>query len=663
MSTSLSRYLRLKIDSNLTANSKYNLERLDLLGSTFIVDSTDQLDIRSKSSIFLEPNSADIGGTGSGGTVSIGSASNDIDTFNVYADQMLFSGSFGFLDQATSGTKYLHLQYNSTLNGSVDTSADRTLSIDVDGADRSFILGGNYSQTGGNLALTLGGATALTLPTSGTLASLAGSEVFTNKTIDASLNTLLNIPGSAISSSASIAYSKLSLTNSIVNADVNTSAAIAGTKIAPNFGSQTVATTGSLSLSNGSFASSFSASGSQAAGIAYILPTTAPVANQILVSNSSNPLQLQWGSVAGTGSVTSVDVSVPAGLLTSSGGPITSAGTIALALASQNANRIFSGPSTGSAAAPSFRALVLADLPSAIPYSQLSLTGTILNADIASGAGIVYSKLNLSNSIVNADIVSAAGIPYSKLSLTNSILNADVSSSAAIAYSKLNLATSIVNADVSASAAIAYSKLALTGSIVNADVNASAAIAYSKLNLSTSIVNADINASAAIAYSKLNLSASIVNADIASAAAIAVNKLAALTVSRAVVTDSSGFISAATTTAAEIGFVNGVTSAIQTQLNVKLAATSIVSVSSNVSLTNKAIHLVDTSGNRSLTLPAPSTTSFIVVKDSTGSAATHAITIVRNGSEKIETVAASYSLSTNLGSWTFISDGTDWFII
>lgn len=55
------------------------------------------------------------------------------------------------------------------------------------------------------------------------------------------------------------------------------------------------------------------------------------------------------------------------------------------------------------------------------------------------------------------------------------------------------------------------------------------------------------------------------------ATAIAVNKVAAITASRAVVSDGSGFISAATTTATEIGYVNGVTSAIQTQINGKQA--------------------------------------------------------------------------------------------
>lgn len=64
----------------------------------------------------------------------------------------------------------------------------------------------------------------------------------------------------------------------------------------------------------------------------------------------------------------------------------------------------------------------------------------------------------------------------------------------------------------------------------------------------------------------------IANAQIAAAAAIAVNKLAAVTASRALVSDGSGFVSAATTTATEIGHVNGVTSAIQTQLDAKIAA-------------------------------------------------------------------------------------------
>ncbi len=53
-----------------------------------------------------------------------------------------------------------------------------------------------------------------------------------NKTIDADLNTITNISSTQIKSSAAIPYSKLNLTGTILNADVNTSAAIVTTKLA-----------------------------------------------------------------------------------------------------------------------------------------------------------------------------------------------------------------------------------------------------------------------------------------------------------------------------------------------------------------------------------------------------------------------------------------------
>ena len=84
-----------------------------------------------------------------------------------------------------------------------------------------------------------------------------------------------------------------------------------------------------------------------------------------------------------------------------------------------------------------------------------------------------------------------------------------------------------------------------------------------------SIVNADVSASAAIVYSKLSLTNSIVNADISSSAAIARSKLATLTASRAMVTDGSGNDSASSVTATELGYLSGVTSALQTQINTK----------------------------------------------------------------------------------------------
>jgi len=67
------------------------------------------------------------------------------------------------------------------------------------------------------------------------------------------------------------------------------------------------------------------------------------------------------GGGGGSGTVTSVAMTVPS-ILTVSGSPITTSGTLALALANQSANTVFAGPSSGGAAAPTFRALAAADV-------------------------------------------------------------------------------------------------------------------------------------------------------------------------------------------------------------------------------------------------------------------------------------------------------------
>jgi hypothetical protein len=88
------------------------------------------------------------------------------------------------------------------------------------------------------------------------------------------------------------------------------------------------------------------------------------------------------------------------------------------------------------------------------------------------------------------------------------------------------------------------------------------------------IVNADVNAAAAIAYSKLSLSGSIVNADVNASAAIAVSKLAAVTASRALVSDASGFVSPSLVTSTTLGFLDA-TSSVQTQIDAKTAKSTL----------------------------------------------------------------------------------------
>jgi hypothetical protein len=62
------------------------------------------------------------------------------------------------------------------------------------------------------------------------------------------------------------------------------------------------------------------------------------------------------------GSVISVAMTVPAEFSVS-GSPITSSGTLAITKANETANTVWAGPTSGATAAPTFRALVAADIP------------------------------------------------------------------------------------------------------------------------------------------------------------------------------------------------------------------------------------------------------------------------------------------------------------
>lgn len=88
----------------------------------------------------------------------------------------------------------------------------------------------------------------------------------------------------------------------------------------------------------------------------------------------------ETGFATPTGGVTSVAVSVPS-ILTVSGSPITSSGTIAISLANQTANTLFAGPSSGSAAAPTFRSIVALDMFGWVPNPQAGLSYNIASTD------------------------------------------------------------------------------------------------------------------------------------------------------------------------------------------------------------------------------------------------------------------------------------------
>ena len=162
----------------------------------------------------------------------------------------------------------------------------------------------------------------------------------------------------------------------------------------------------------------------------------------------------------------------------------------------------------------------------------------------------------------------------------------------------------------------------------------------------------------------LNTITNIENADIKAAAGITISKLQALTVSRAVTTDGSGFLSVSGTTKTEIDRLSGVTSNVQSQLDSKTVITdiySIISDSGAFTATVNKTHLVVTSGGAAtITLPAVSANIFVRIKD-TGNAEANSITI-SPASGTIDG-AASVVIDSNYGAVVLASDGINWFTL
>jgi hypothetical protein len=100
------------------------------------------------------------------------------------------------------------------------------------------------------------------------------------------------------------------------------------------------------------------------------------------------------------------------------------------------------------------------------------------------------------------------------------------------------------------------------GTILASEVNADFDTLYTLVNGNIEAANI---ASGAVGENELAALA-VTNAKVSASAAIAMSKLAALTASIVPVADASGFLTSSAVTATELGYVSGVTSAIQTQL-------------------------------------------------------------------------------------------------
>jgi len=402
MATQRTRNLRLFLSSGLSAEAKANLEIIDRLGDVSYVDSTDSVRIRSKTNIYLSPADRNVGGSGNA-DLYVGSEAVPLDKFRVYANDFVMNGTLRILDIAPGGTKHLILRYNSTLPTAVgggltpvDNAADRTLSVDMQGKDRnlslgaSLVLGQDPADTVNERTITIRSSkdahSDVTLPPSGTLVTIDGTEELRNKVIDATYNTLSNITNASIKSSAAISYTKLNLANSVRNADIAPDAAIAASKIA-------VETSATL-LSNN------------------VQAALVELQGEIVLKASQDDFQAHYSATTGVhGVVGSVVGTENAQTLTHK--------TLH--------NAAFTGTPTG------------------IEKQHVGL-GEVNNT---SDAQKWVASAELENKLIDGTKNTLQNVQYESLFLQNRITNNDVKADAAIMYSKLNLADSIKGSDIS----------------------------------------------------------------------------------------------------------------------------------------------------------------------------------------------------------------------
>ncbi|WP_310830373.1 hypothetical protein [Paenibacillus pedocola] len=206
--------------------------------------------------------------------------------------------------------------------------------------------------------------------------------------------------------------------------------------------------------------------------------------------------------------------------------------------------------------------------------------GVIVDADVNSAAAISWSKINKTGSsladlgtksaadltsgtlpaarlpAVSGDITMAAGTGTAAIT-AGAIVDADINSAAAISWAKVNSTAAIADVDVAAAAAIGWNKVSKTGASL-ADLPTRSAGDLSSGTLPAArlpAISGDITMAAGTGTAAITAGA-IVNADVNATAAIDASKIGTGVVSNT-----------------EFGYLDGVTSGIQGQLDAALSKT------------------------------------------------------------------------------------------
>jgi hypothetical protein len=186
--------------------------------------------------------------------------------------------------------------------------------------------------------------------------------------------------------------------------------------------------------------------------------------------------------------VTSVGLSMPS--IFSTGSAVTTTGNLSATLNTETANTIFAGPTTGSAAAPTFRTLVSADYPAnTINYGSLQseTASTLLGNPTGSSANTSVITLGAGLSFSGTTLV-ATGAVSSVTGNANGTLTISPTTGAVVAGLNLSNANTWSGTQTFGGAALTSSTPGILGAGPTIDWGLSASNSYFKVSSSTAAV-------------------------------------------------------------------------------------------------------------------------------------------------------------------------------
>jgi hypothetical protein len=249
------------------------------------------------------------------------------------------------------------------------------------------------------------GSGAITALTGDVTASGPGAAAATLATVNSNVGSF----GSSTSIPSFTVNAKGLITAASGNAVVAPAGTLSGTTLNATVVSSSLTSVGTISSGTWqgtSIAPTHGGTGLSAYSTGDILYASASnVLSALSIGSSGQVLTVSGGipswQTATTGTVTSVALSdgSTSPIYSISGSPVTSSGTLTFTLNSQSANTVFAGPSSGSSAQPSFRALVSADIPS-LSSIYLPLAGGTMSGAINMGS---HQINNLASPSVSTD--------------------------------------------------------------------------------------------------------------------------------------------------------------------------------------------------------------------------------------------------------------------